>query len=548
MTRVVTVSARIDDPREPLCRAERVYMGAVAECVPGLGCAGPITHAEARAMNRHACSMAALAVVSMISSCGNPSDASPTTVGDTTGVSTTPGGSTSGGIDTSSEGGTGQKLDAPADTGQLGCDADGNCTAIDVVFVIDNSGTMGEEQRNLAANFPLLIDQLGSLTDDAGNPISASVNIMVTTTDFGHPLCTEHQKPGYTPRRGAPVYDGCNTRIARFTGLGTDPLEIEDACKANCPVDIAPGDQFLYFDGQGNSNAGADPAKALACIGPQGIDGCGFEAPLETMLQAINPEACWNNPNSEECEADLEWGKFDKPFLRDGAMLAIVVVTDETDCSVAAPDGYSYFTNDMNTTYWETNPDTGTPETSSAICFNAGVTCTGPDASGVYSECVSAVNDVLHPTQRYIDYLKYVAEHDGKQVVMLGILGAPEVTQHNANPPYEPTMGGVFDLEYRAWEESDIPAAEAMAGVTVADKVWEFGNIAPGCSNERGIAIFPTRVQEVCESLDVPDDPATTDVDEHEVHCCIESICSTDFSPALRCLTGAISSNIPQVE
>ncbi|HWB76805.1 MAG TPA: hypothetical protein VG755_17685 [Nannocystaceae bacterium] len=479
-----------------------------------------------------------------------------TTVGETgmTMTSVTATDSTGQADSTSSEGGeeeeTGAKLDFANETeGQTGCGIDANCTAIDVVFVIDNSGTMGEEQLNLAANFPLLIQQLQTLTDAGGNPVTPSVNIMVTTTDFGHPLCTPFQKPDYTPRRGAPVYEGCNARINRFTGLDpNDPLVIEEACTTNCPVDVAPGDQFLHFDAQDSNVPGMDPqmdaAKALSCIGPQGIDGCGYEAPLETMLQAINPEACWNDPTSEECAADLEWGQFNKPFLRPGALLAIVLVTDEVDCSVAAPNGFSYFTNDMNTQYWETNPHSGTPQPSSAICWNAGVTCTGPDASGNYSSCVSAVNDVLHPTKRYIDYLKYVAEHDEKEVIMLGILGVPEVIQHNPMPPYEPTQGGVFALEYRTWQESDVPPEEAMSGVEVEDKVWEFGDIAPGCQNDRGLAIFPTRVQEVCESLNVPDNPATEE-DDHEVHCCIESICSTDFSPAIRCLTGAISSNLP---
>ncbi len=500
-------------------------------------------------MTRYAWAKAALAASSVICACSNPSNETKATVAETSATtSATTATSTTDADETSATTATTEPIldTIPDSTGELGCAGDGHCTEIDLVFVIDNSGTMGEEQLNLAANFPLLVEQLGSLTDDAGEPIDASVNVMVTTTDFGHPLCTEHQKPDYTPRRGAPVYEGCNARMKRFTGLGDhDPVVIEEACTTNCPVDIAPADQFLHFDGQGNSNA-ADPAKALSCIGPQGIDGCGYEAPLETMLQALNPKACWNDPTSEECQADLEWGKFDKPFLRPGAILAIVIVTDEADCSVAAPDGYAYFTDDMNTDYWETNPHSHQPSQSSAICQNAGVTCTGPDASGLYSECRSAVNDALHPTARYIEYLKYVAEHDEKEVVMLGILGVPEVTQHNANPPYEPTMGGVDALVYRTWEESDVPPDEAMSGVTVEDKVWEFGNIAPGCANERGLAFFPTRVQEVCESLDVPDDPATEE-DDHQVRCCIESICSSDFSPAVRCLTGAISSTIPQV-
>ena len=36
-------------------------------------------------------------------------------------------------------------------------------------------------------------------------------------------------------------------------------------------------------------------------------------------------------------------------------MLAIAIITDEMDCSVAAPGGYSFFTDIANDLYW--NPD-----------------------------------------------------------------------------------------------------------------------------------------------------------------------------------------------
>ena len=63
-----------------------------------------------------------------------------------------------------------------------------------------------------------------------------------------------------------------------------------------------------------------DPAvEALSCIAPQGIDGCGFESPLEAMAQALNPDAAWNTA--------------ERPFLRPGGVLAIVILTDEVDCS-----------------------------------------------------------------------------------------------------------------------------------------------------------------------------------------------------------------------
>src|SRR5690606_13719889 len=53
-------------------------------------------------------------------------------------------------------------------------DGVGTCSnEIDLLFVIDNSGTMGEEQLNLAKNFPLLIEQLQSLEDGSGNRVGA---------------------------------------------------------------------------------------------------------------------------------------------------------------------------------------------------------------------------------------------------------------------------------------------------------------------------------------------------------------------------------------
>ncbi|MBK8238316.1 MAG: hypothetical protein IPK74_22525 [Deltaproteobacteria bacterium] len=494
--------------------------------------------------------LAATATLFGLTSCQDGRDEPMLTSADDTTMSSVTITTTVGADSTTAEesGTTGPKLDSLVDTtgGPGDCVGDGNCTMIDLVFVIDNSGTMGEEQLNLAANFPLLVNQLRNLTDAAGNMLYPSVNIMVTTTDFGHPLCTPFEKPDYEPRRGAPVYQGCNARINRFTGLGNhNPFVIEEACTASCPMDIAPADQFLHFDALGTNVPTDDPAKALSCIGPQGIDGCGYEAPLETMLQAINPTACWNNPNTDECNASEEWGQFSKPFLRDGAVLAIAIVTDEVDCSVAAPEGFSYFTNEAQNEFWEVNPHTGSPAPSSAICWNAGVQCSGPDATGAYTDCVSTDNGVLHPTERYTAYLDYLVESRGKDVVMLGIFGVPEVTAHNPDPPYEPTAGGVAALEFRVWEDTDLTQADLDDGVEVEDKVWEFGNIAPGCNNENGSAIFPTRVQEVCEGLNQPDDPATPSIDESSARCCIESICDDDFSAAINCLTGAISSAIP---
>ncbi|MEM7158751.1 MAG: hypothetical protein AAF799_38270 [Myxococcota bacterium] len=438
---------------------------------------------------------------------------------------------------------------ASNDTDMVACSIDGSCDLIDLLFVIDNSGTMGEEQLNLARNFQQLVDELQDLEDPEGNPVTPNVNIMVTTSDFGHPLCTAFYKPDYVPRKGAPVYQGCNARIQRFTGLDPmDPEIIEEACTENCPADIAPGDQFINF-GPGFSNVpNDDVGAALSCIGPQGIDGCGYEAPLETMLQAINETACWNNPQNEACDEDPEWAETPRGFLREGSILGIVVITDEMDCSVAAPNGYSFFTDIDNTLYWNINPETQVPQTTSAICFNSGVTCTDVQGDGLYEGgCTSSESEVLHPISRYTSYLDYLATGQDREVIMLGILGVPEVVAHNPEPPFEPTAGGAADLLYRNWISFPYPAGDILpaewdTGTTAANKIFEFGDIGPGCTgtNDKGEftgqAIPPVRIREVCESLNTVNEEG-----EEQIRCCIESICDTDFSPAIRCLTGVIS-------
>lgn len=450
---------------------------------------------------------------------------------------------------------TGEKLDegVSATGGVPSCVTDSACNLIDVLFVIDNSGTMGEEQLNLAANFPLLVDRLQTLTDAEGNAINPNVNIMVTTTDFGHPLCTTFQAPDYQPRKGAPVYQGCNTRINRFTGLAPsneDPVVIEEACTQNCPVDIAPGDQFLHFDSQGSNVPNDDVAAALSCIGPQGIDGCGYESPLETMLQALNETACWNSPDQENCESHPEFSLFNQGFLREDAVLAVAIVTDEVDCSVKAPEGFTYFTSPMDSTYWNLNPELKVPQATSAVCWNAGVTCSDENSDGVYEECNSAINPALHDVDRYTDYLDYLVEDRDKEVVMLGILGVPPVTAHNQTAPFEPTAGGVIDLVYRDWINGEYPAGDILPvewaeGVDVDDKRFDFGTIGPGCTGTddlggfTGQAIPPVRIKEVCEHLNGVDDEGNA-----RIRCCIESICDTDFSDAISCLTGIIQTSL----
>jgi hypothetical protein len=480
-------------------------------------------------MNERLGTSVVVALALGLGSCGDDGgNASDTSAGSsTTGINVTE-------TDTDASGGT-MKFDIGQDTTGMppACAGDGSCTGlIDLLFVIDNSGSMGEEQLNLARNLPLLIQQLEMLQDSEGNPVAADVNIMVTTTDSGNPLCDPFYKPGRTPENGAPISDACTARIDRFTGLGMDPVVMEEACTMVCPNPVAPMGDFIHFDGSGSNIPDTPPAdvngdgiddsdvaQALACVGPQGIDGCGYESPLASMRAALDPMAAWNGAGG---------------FLRPGSLLAVAVITDEADCSLADETIMS------DDSLYETNPDTMMALPTSAVCWNAGVTCDGPDNNGVYTNCVSS-GDGLVAAQEYTDFLKNM----GRPVVMLGILGVPEVTEHAMDPPFQPTAGGVSALVYRDWRDpeysngGDILPDDVADGKDAAYKQYEFG-IGPGCTGEDGMggftgqAIPPVRVKEVCQSLDT----------QESIRCCIESICDTDFSDAIRCLSGLIQENV----
>lgn len=277
---------------------------------------------------------------------------------------------------------------------------------LDILFVIDNSLSMAAAQAELVGLAPIFTS-LDQLNCDGGRPdwTSFDYRVAFTTTDNGNPWCTS------SPESGGLILQPCFERLDEFVVGDVDVRD--EACLAPCGLNVAglerlatpvDGDPVSRvrpwierIDGVSNLPMGTDVRDAIACLLPQGIAGCTFDAPLESMRLALERAATPGDPN---------FG-----FLRDDADLLVIILTDSYDCSLA-PGGEGIFDPDGEKVFWS-DPDAESP--TPAVCFNAGMQCIeNPDGwdacepanKGLSGEAVEADAAVLHPVERYLDFLQ----------------------------------------------------------------------------------------------------------------------------------------------
>jgi len=167
----------------------------------------------------------------------------------------------------------------------------GGCDEMDILFVVDDSLSMGEEQSNLAENFPAFIDVLDQRYGGNGRPVD--YRVAVTTTG---------RSVDYT--------------VSYPIGYPTGPT--------NIPVSVV-GANGAFLD---DPSCGAprrwlergddDVTGVFSCQAKVGTGGPDLEMPLlATELAFVDRVADGTNAG----------------FLRPNALLAIVILTDEDDCS-----------------------------------------------------------------------------------------------------------------------------------------------------------------------------------------------------------------------
>jgi hypothetical protein len=169
-------------------------------------------------------------------------------------------------------------VDAAQSTGDSG-DAK-RCEKMDVLFVIDNSGSMGQEQTNLIANFPAFITVL--------NNSGLDYRVAVTTT-------------------------GRDYSYTMTTPLGSIPMSQDEGDNGAMLKPAACNMTKRWIE-----KSDTDPSMTFSCVANVGVGGPSDEMPLSAMRDAF-----------EERMADGT----NMGFRRTDALLAVVFLTDEEDCS-----------------------------------------------------------------------------------------------------------------------------------------------------------------------------------------------------------------------
>lgn len=185
----------------------------------------------------------------------------------------------------------------------------------DILFVIDDSGSMSQEQANLRDNLAAFIDAL------VASPVQNDFRIGVTSTsvdEYGTTGGAVRVAYDAGPAIGVPYPAGALVAIDQSGGAPVAGDLVFDL--AAYPATGGWGGARVLDKGDGSPAALAALARDFKANVLLGTSGSGKEQPLRAARLALSARL-----------ADANAG-----FLRPGARLAVIIVTDEDDCSDSA--------------------------------------------------------------------------------------------------------------------------------------------------------------------------------------------------------------------
>lgn len=244
---------------------------------------------------------------------------------------------------------------------------------LDVLFVVDNSVGMANKQAVLAASVPAFIGRLTNprCLDTSGKPIADQPTSGSDTCSSGKremtPVTDMHIGV-ITTSLGAHGGDVCATPSPSGpTQYLDDHAQLIGSMRPNAPSYMGSG--FLSFDTAGKTGVSSVTALTTdlqAQITAAGDTGCGYEAPLEAMyrffIDPTPPTSIVKQSNvSVSTGVNQTLLQERAAFLRPDSSVAVVVLTDENDCSIQDA-GVGWFVGSTNrmpksTSACATNPN-----------------------------------------------------------------------------------------------------------------------------------------------------------------------------------------------
>jgi hypothetical protein len=254
---------------------------------------------------------------------------------------------------------------------------------VDILFMVDNSPSMKEEQEKVRRNFPVFMEALKKIPGGLPN-----VHIGVVTSDLG--------------AGSKPLSNGGCPRPGGDRGIFQT--------KANCGLD--PNSLFISsFNNQTMNNFQGAIETVFSCMADVGVVGCGYEHQLQATRVALYETVTKENAG----------------FLREDAFLAIILLTDEDDCS--AETNSDLFTDDAKF------PMT----TASFRCAQVGHVCDGKEPPvGVFDAPLEsckpddaprmdgALKIGLIKVGDIVDSIRALKKRPDQQILVSGIFGWPK--------------------------------------------------------------------------------------------------------------------------
>jgi hypothetical protein len=388
---------------------------------------------------------------------------------------------------------------------------------VDILFMIDNSNSMSAMQDELKNRFPQFFKVFSDL---ATQGTLTDLHIGVVTSDYG---------AGATGAPGCSISPG--GQQGKLQGIGAAP-------PAGC---IKPlNANFIQYqfaaggmDGPNNLPKDAtgkisqDLIKTFTCMASVGATGCGFEHQMESVYAALH-----GNPTPPPENMG---------FLRDGALLVVVFVTNEDDSS--APPTTDMF-DKMKTAEYGFE-DSYRQTRFGVVCCPPGMSSCTPDqlqltpygdSMGPLAQCQSAPNpddgmgNFLGPGReydisRYINFFKNPISQGGVK----------------ANP---------FDVILAAVDAPD-PALSGQVQIILSNPGTAGGTpygICPALNEQSNPPCVPV-LQHSCQNVAQPvffGDPAVrlNTVVRAVKNNSISSICDNDYTNALKLLANLIVSQL----